>query len=343
MTYREKLEKELPEHIRPGAIAGIKGCPHNYFNIPDNVKPCAIHQTVNNDICSACWDREIPTPTSAEVRYNIELGKELAEGLDEAFGTCGIKDSGERRQFETGAVRDIQEGKGRCDLMPLRVVAKAYDQLKDDLGHNGEVVRCIAAFQETGETTYLYHAMDLFDCFGGSWSTMFLEVAKHFEEGAKKYGENNWQKGLPVNCYIDSAVRHYLKWLRGDKDEPHDRAFVWNLMCCIWEADFSPRAKAEAQEPAMEDIPQKDDSEESVMDIHVESAWIRLGNCPCGLIEIDGAVYVKTAALVSKTSAIAVANVTNGVMTALHPDIYARPLKAVMQEDYNRAWNQTGK
>ena len=30
-----------------------------------------------------------------------------------------IKDSGKRRQFETGAVRDIAEGKGRCDLMPL--------------------------------------------------------------------------------------------------------------------------------------------------------------------------------------------------------------------------------
>lgn len=29
-----------------------------------------------------------------------------------------IKDSGERRKFETGAVRDIQEGKGRYDLLP---------------------------------------------------------------------------------------------------------------------------------------------------------------------------------------------------------------------------------
>ena len=29
-----------------------------------------------------------------------------------------IKDSGERREFDTGAVRDIQEGKGRMDLLP---------------------------------------------------------------------------------------------------------------------------------------------------------------------------------------------------------------------------------
>lgn len=27
-----------------------------------------------------------------------------------------IKDSGTRREFETGAVRDCPEGKGRCDM-----------------------------------------------------------------------------------------------------------------------------------------------------------------------------------------------------------------------------------
>lgn len=313
-----------------------------------------------------------------------------------------IKDSGERRQFETGAVRDIQEGKGRCDLMPLRVVGLS---MRDD------ILTALSEFMDTGDTKHLYGCLAWFSrnwddgktkhsrdaVFDQRMSSMFLEVAKHFEEGAKKYGENNWQKGLPANCYIDSAVRHYLKWLRGDKDEPHDRAFVWNLMCCIWEVDFSPRAKGEnVVEETIADIHdekyssdesttkrsetvhyicdrraceectnpdcnhtsdiqhaanfekigdayfEKEKPEESVMDIHVESAWIRLGNCPCGLVEIDGIVYVKTAALISKTNDIAVVNVTNGVMTALHPDIYARPLEAIKSEDYNRAWNQKG-
>ena len=31
-----------------------------------------------------------------------------------------ITDSGERRQFESGAVRDVAEGKGRCDLLPFK-------------------------------------------------------------------------------------------------------------------------------------------------------------------------------------------------------------------------------
>ena len=33
-----------------------------------------------------------------------------------------LPDSGERREFQTGAVRDIAQGKGRCDLLPLGVL-----------------------------------------------------------------------------------------------------------------------------------------------------------------------------------------------------------------------------
>ena len=33
-----------------------------------------------------------------------------------------IKDSGTRSDFNTGAVRDGQEGKGRMDLLPVRAV-----------------------------------------------------------------------------------------------------------------------------------------------------------------------------------------------------------------------------
>lgn len=147
-----------------------------------------------------------------------------------------IKDSGERRSFDTGAVRDIQEGKGRCDLMPLEVVSSL---VLNPCSRKGKSIKFIGEFQKSGDSGFLYAALWSFigelQC---DVHTVLLEVSKHFEEGAKKYGENNWQKGIPVNCYIDSAIRHYLKWLRGDKDEDHARAFVWNIMCCIWEVDF---------------------------------------------------------------------------------------------------------
>ena len=150
-----------------------------------------------------------------------------------------IKDSGTRREFESGAVRDIQEGKGRCDLLPLDVVCALYDHWGNLDARWYLVFHLINKFTETGDCKYLYEALNC----GQGFSTlhdMILEVSKHFEEGCKKYGENNWQKGIPTHCYIDSAVRHYLKWLRGDKDEPHDRAFCWNILCCIWTCIHKP-------------------------------------------------------------------------------------------------------
>ena len=146
-----------------------------------------------------------------------------------------IKDSGERRTFSTGAVRDHHQGKGRCDLMPLAVIANLIENRTGGDYILGEIAR----FSKNRKTIHLYRALIGFSivAFDDSVETMLLEVSKHFEEGARKYGENNWQKGLPVNCYLDSAIRHYLKYRRGDKDEPHGRAFVWNLLCCIWEVD----------------------------------------------------------------------------------------------------------
>ena len=146
-----------------------------------------------------------------------------------------IKDSGNRTEFESGAVRDMHEGKGRCDLLPLDVISEIFD------GNKQNVFTRIHQFQETSDITYLKIALHHF-VEHNNWNihTIILEVAKHFEEGAKKYGEDNWRKGIPVKCYIDSAVRHYLKWLRGDQDEPHHRAFCWNIICAIWTCIHKP-------------------------------------------------------------------------------------------------------
>lgn len=138
-----------------------------------------------------------------------------------------IKDSGSRTSFETGAVRDIQKGKGRCDLMPLDVVAELI---------NSDELLEIDHFKETGDVEHLYSCLKIWcgDSPFFSVEKMLLEVSKHFEEGAEKYGENNWQLGLPVKGYINSAIRHYLKYCCNEQDEPHERAFCWNILCCIW-------------------------------------------------------------------------------------------------------------
>ena len=161
-----------------------------------------------------------------------------------------IKDSGNRTNFESGAVRDIQNGKGRCDLMPLGVVANLIDS---------EEIRGISIFKDTGDTGFLYACLKEFcnDSPFFSAYTMLLEVAKHFEEGAKKYGENNWQKGIPVHSYIDSAIRHLLRYWNNENDERHDRAFCWNILCAIWTVE---------NKPELDDFSSKDD-EPSIIEI----------------------------------------------------------------------------
>ena len=152
------------------------------------------------------------------------------------INTNQIADSGIRREFETGAVRDICEGKGRCDLLPLDVIADIYERMIPEERDICNIFAQIERFREDGDISHLVRALASFIDYKNysGWCDMFLELAVHFEAGAKKYGENNWRRGIPVHCYIDSAVRHFLKFLRGDSDERHDRAFCWNLICCIW-------------------------------------------------------------------------------------------------------------
>lgn len=59
------------------------------------------------------------------------------------------------------------------------------------------------------------------------------EVAQHFEGGAKKYGDRNWEKGQPLSRYMDSALRHAFLVLANEQDENHAAAAAWNLLCFL--------------------------------------------------------------------------------------------------------------
>jgi len=58
-----------------------------------------------------------------------------------------------------------------------------------------------------------------------------MAVARIFETGAKKYGADNWRKGIPLSRYLDSGLRHAMKFARGDRDEDHLCQCIWNFMC----------------------------------------------------------------------------------------------------------------
>ncbi len=143
-----------------------------------------------------------------------------------------LKDSGSTREFSTGAHRDNATGKGRCDLLPLRQVANVMQD---------KVIDNIASFMETHDKKYLEQAIresvNTLPQYKTGLPNMMIEVSHQYEDGANKYGENNWKNGMPLKCYIDSGTRHYLKTLRGDDDEPHYRGFVWNMLGALWTID----------------------------------------------------------------------------------------------------------
>jgi hypothetical protein len=89
-----------------------------------------------------------------------------------------LKDSGERRQFGSGAVRDRAAGKGRFDLITPQ---------------------------------------------------MMFRLARHYEAGAIKYSDRNWEKGMEFNNYLDAAFRHLEKYEDGWMDEDHLAAAIWNI------------------------------------------------------------------------------------------------------------------
>ena len=61
----------------------------------------------------------------------------------------------------------------------------------------------------------------------------YLDICKHFEDGAAHYAPRNWEKGLPLSTYIDSLERHIAEEKMRLTDESHDRAMAWNAICYL--------------------------------------------------------------------------------------------------------------
>jgi hypothetical protein len=57
-------------------------------------------------------------------------------------------------------------------------------------------------------------------------------LAVHLTKGALKYAPRNWMKAAGIEeleRFKQSALRHMFQWLRGDMDEDHFAAVVFNM------------------------------------------------------------------------------------------------------------------
>ncbi len=77
--------------------------------------------------------------------------------------------------------------------------------------------------QRDSENKILYDLIPLF---------IIDRFAAHLTKGAKKYQKRNWEKACTeeeLERFIASADRHFAAWLRGEEDEDHVSALIFNL------------------------------------------------------------------------------------------------------------------
>jgi hypothetical protein len=65
-------------------------------------------------------------------------------------------------------------------------------------------------------------------------------VAAACAEGAKKYSDYNWEKGMPANDMLNHAIRHIYLFLSGDRSEDHLGHAAWNVMGAIHSLEVWP-------------------------------------------------------------------------------------------------------
>lgn len=156
---------------------------------------------IEHDGCLNCrYEDFLPTDEPCSMCKGVyNVGSEEYDDAPDLYEpiTPVIKDSGDRTEFTTGAVRDMHTGKGRMDLLPV---------------------------------------------------TAIIELSKHCENGAIKYGERNVDKGIPQHSLIDSGLRHLFKYLRGDKDENHLVSALWNIAWAV---------QQDIERPELNDLPNR--------------------------------------------------------------------------------------
>ena len=96
-------------------------------------------------------------------------------------------------------------------------------------------------------------------------------LALHFQRGAKKYADRNWEKGMELHYFLDSGLRHAFDYMAGKTDEDHLAAAAWNMICAM---------STEMRFPELVDIPTRPEykerheiKKESSQQMTIEDFW----------------------------------------------------------------------
>lgn len=144
-------------------------------------------------------------------------------------------------------------GSGMCDSTPLNV--KFEDPRKDGAypdtdwgkGLSPNAGECTAhSTSKTGEPmkTFSTGAVRGTGCMIARYDLInpvgLRRLAETYAEGALKYGDSNWQKGIDTPNLLNHAITHIESWRNGDRSEDHMAHAVWNLFTIMYTEERLP-------------------------------------------------------------------------------------------------------
>jgi len=89
------------------------------------------------------------------------------------------------------------------------------------------------------------------DLLFGAWYALD-RAARHYERGAKKYTDRNWEQGMPMSDYFASAIRHLGAIMVGDHTEDHYGALLFNALGLV---ETLERCNRGLYPPDLKDLP----------------------------------------------------------------------------------------
>jgi hypothetical protein len=117
--------------------------------------------------------------------------------------------------------------------------------------HPGYIIKetpGLAKFAETGAVRSSAEGRGRYDLVP---QIVIDRFAKHLEKGAKKYTDNNWQKGMNIRRCLSSLLRHAFQLLIGDETEDHLAAIIFNAGAVMF---FRDKIKNGERPESLEDL-----------------------------------------------------------------------------------------
>ena len=135
-----------------------------------------------------------------------------------------------RETFESGAVRDTTDY--RYDLIPIQTLHLLLDFPHSNIRAQA-LISALSAYYTSEDEDVMTVLVNLSEFVKVQVSQLAHLYAQAMHEGAGKYGENNWRKGIPAPNLLNHALHHLFKLVSGDQSENHRSHLVWNVLTLI--------------------------------------------------------------------------------------------------------------